>query len=224
MEPLKTIGGGAFSHMTFQVETAFSVAGIPAVLGVTTDAGVRVCTTTTVDNMVGLATNTASAASSNLITCIVNPDLVCRAKMSGGATADTALAVLTDGGSSTTTNVDNLDADPSVYLDGMVWGYSGTNAGQARAISAIDSNTITIVNPWPAAPVAGDEFLVATRFPGVMKTITLSTNLTQVNVGTAETPDDGADFLVLGGLFRTFADDGTTNSFFDLYATSHALS
>lgn len=228
MEALKTLGGGAFVHMTFQVETAFPTAGVIAVMGLTGNAGVNIATTTGSTNAVGLTVNTALANDANLLTVIVNPDLVVRAKLSGGATADTALTigVIDSGGTQTTTSIDvmlTLVPNSPEMDEGIIWGYSGTNAGLIRAVSATDANTVTILNALPNAAVEGDEFLMATRFPMQMAGVVATTLIDQVNAAIAVSTDDDLDFLLLDGEFNTVADEGSVNSFFHLYSVSHAL-
>lgn len=225
MEALKTLGGGAFVHMSFQVEDAFPTAGVIAVMGLTGDAGLTIATTTGSTNCVGVSQNTALANDANLLTVIVNPDLVVRAKLSGGTTADTALTIATGGASSTTTNVDNITGlvPNSPELDeGIIWGYSGLNAGLIRAIATTDANTVTFLNAWTAA-ASGDEFLLATRFPMQMAGVVATALIDQINGAVAVSTDDDLDFVLLDGEFNTVANEGTVNSFFHIYSVSHAL-
>jgi hypothetical protein len=52
----------------------------------------------------------------------------------------------------------------------------------------------------------------------VLTGITLSTLLTQANGLTAEVPATGFPVVLVDAEFNTVADEGTTNSFFHLYA------
>lgn len=227
MEWLKNFSGSAAVHMDFQVEDDFGTAGVPARLGSTTgDAGLILPDDAdTCDDMIGLAVGTAAENTDALLKVIVSPDAVFRVKLTAGATADTALTIGTVGsaGTETTAGIDDMDDLVFTnYEDCAIWGYSGSLVGEVRAIASVtDGDTIVIRNLWPSVPVAGDQFLVAARFPGVLAGITLSSNFTQTDA--TDENASGAEFVVIDGEFRDVGDEGTSNSYLHVVSTSHAL-
>jgi hypothetical protein len=224
MLALKTLSGGAFVHQTFQIEDDFATAGVAAIPGAAADAGVQNPTTTSLINVYGHSVDTATGDTGDLLTLIINPDLVLRAKFSGGATSDTALTIATAGTSASTTvdNITGLVPNSPDIDDGVVWGYNGSNVGVYRAIIAADANTITVRNTWPTTPSSGDEFLTGSRAPGGLLGVQLTSAFDQVD-GTAESPQ-GNTYAVLDGEFRGVDDAGTTNSFLHIVASLHAFS
>lgn len=229
MEPKTTLSAGAFVAMQFQIEDSFGIAGIPAILGAAADGGVQTSATTGPAAGLGIAINAQTAINTAaLVTVVVNPDLVCRAKLSGGSASDTALAAFTATTGSANTNVVTT-ASPSApnspdLDDGTIWPYSGSLVGNSyRAVTAADGTTFTVANVWSSVPVSGDEFLaIACPAPGgLIGFVTLTTELDQVDA-----TDDAAtaNWVVLGGEYNDLGNDGTTNSFIHVVMTDHALS
>ena len=228
MEPLKTLSGGAFVHQTFEVEDAFPDAGVPAMLGAAADAGIQIGTTVSAANALGLSVDTALANNANLVTVIINPDLVIRCKQSGSATEDTALTIGLAGASSTNLVIDNITAaaggafSTAGFADCSFWGYDGVNQGEVRSASTADANTLTALNAFTSAFVDGvDTFLVACRSPGILSGLTLSTLVTQNDSATEAV--GAAEFVVLDGEFNDVSNDGINNSFIHIIATDHAF-
>jgi hypothetical protein len=211
--------------MDFQVESDFPTAGVPALKGATGNAGVIIATADSANQMVGITVGTASENDANLLKVMVNPDAIIRMKLSGGAASDTALSIFTvdTAASNSTVLIDGLDADPAGYEDCIVWGYSGTNIGQQRAVATVDgTDGVTVLNAYSAAHAVGDQVLFAARFPGVLDGITLTTDFTQSDATDENT--DAAEFVVIGGEFRTVENDGTTNSYLHVVSQDHAFS
>jgi len=231
MEPLKTLSAGAFVAMTFQIETSFATAGIHATLGTTGPAvgGLIPGTTTATTGTLGLTINAQTAVNTAaLVTLIVNPDLVLRAKLSGGATSDTSLAAFTENGTASTTLNMVSTASPSApnspdLDDGSIWAYSGSVAqdGLARNVSVAGATTFTILNAWPTAPVDGDEFIaICPPGPGgAVGFVTLTGTFDQID----GVDDAGAGWQVLAGEYNGIGNDGLTNSFLHLMNDNHVL-
>ncbi len=234
MEPLKTLGGGAFVHQTFAIGEDIANSGVPVILGAAAGDGIVNATTTASIGTLGITTDTASGATGQLVTVIVNPDLVLRAKLTQGSTEDTALTIGTVGASPSTTVADNITTlapnSPDV-VEGAVWGRTGVNAGLVRAITTAGANTITVVQAFPNAWGVGDTLLVCARFPGLLGGVQLSTLLTQVDAGEdggqaggiPATNDVGDGYLLLDGEYNDASDDGENNSFLHLVASHHAF-
>lgn len=225
MEFAYTISGGAPHYKKFLVDSA---AGIIQGVPVTSDAetanadGVLAATTTAAVGFIGVsldaATTTAAQVGSTdngaYISLPINPDAVYRAKLCQGATADTALTIITASSAST----DGLSPCVS-SSEHLVWGYTGANAGVVRRTTA--ANTVVIAYPQNVA--IGDEFLQtntavadATQYP------TLVTLLTQVDVSTAV--DENDNFTVVENYLRDKSQDGRNNSYTLLLGASHAFS
>jgi hypothetical protein len=145
----------------------------------------------------------------------VNPDAVYRAKLSGGATEDTALTVITQDAADTT----GLAPGATVQDLVVVWGYKGANVGHHRYTDAADS----VEMAFPNDIAVGDEFLEA--FGGYIGSVTLQPDLTsaftQVNATAAA---GGNDLFVVFDLeLRDESDDGRNNSFYLLVIQDHAF-
>src|SRR3990167_8646780 len=95
------LGGGASLRKRYKIGATIATAGIPLISDGTTFAGIVPCTTTNLDftHGLGLDTGTYSTVQGDaegLVTVSVRPDLIVRALMSGGATAGTALTLLSN--------------------------------------------------------------------------------------------------------------------------------
>ncbi|MGH9876292.1 MAG: hypothetical protein ACRD5H_01525 [Nitrososphaerales archaeon] len=95
-----------------------------------------------------------------VITVSIRPDLEIRALASGGATAGTALPLLTNttasAGGTLVTDVANA---PAADIDGLIWCLSGANVGHARAIASnVASTSITVTVPFPRTIAVNDTF------------------------------------------------------------------
>jgi len=224
MEALKTLSGGAFVHQTFAINGALTTAGIPILIGGAGNGGVIAAGADTAAQTLGITVDTvATAGAGNLVTAIINPDLVIRCKCSGGSTSDTALTVGTAGSGGTVDDIDNITGlTMSGYADCALWGYSGSNVGVWRNVTTMtDGDTVAFAEDFPEAWSSGDEFLVAARSPGILAGISLTTAFDQLDATDENT--GAAEYVVLDGEFRGTDDSGTTNSFLHLVATDHVF-
>jgi len=221
----------------YRIDTGTSViAGVPMVANSLTDDddGIAVCTTTAAIACVGFSLDAASSTSAQVaagggmnsdginagyISVIVNPDAVVRAKLTEGATEDTALTEISqDSANSAGTTVGG--GSPTVTDEFTVWGYTGANAGHVRRATAAS----TVVNAFPYGIAANDTFLEAGINIGARDHFPqLSTLLTQYNANAAADADND-NFIVVDYDLRAKTEDGDVNSYAYMVAAHHAFS
>jgi hypothetical protein len=159
----------------------FAVAGAPAVVAASADAGVVPVTSGTVGITVGLALDTSTyttnqatvlASGDAQVSVVVNPDAVVRFRVSGSSTAGTAIATVTNsvastGGTAVTiTSGDPIPNSTTTKLDGTLICISGNNVGLRRRITTVSATVYTVLVPFPYTIAAGDKFLALAYFPG----------------------------------------------------------
>lgn len=215
----------------YQVSSTI-LAGVPVIQPAANSPGLDTCTTTNCDNMVGCTIDRASDLQGNAqdyataqqsdgsdpaVYCsvIINPDAVWAAKISGGATENTALTEQTVTTASTTGLDVTTGAEWSspTYDEGVVWGYSGANAGIIRKLTSVSTTAGTVTVAFPADIAVGDTFLRAPFFPGGAATVTLTTLLTQIRADVAVATNTSALRLVefrlldqsMRGAYNSFA-------------------
>lgn len=175
--------------------TVFANYGDKGVIGLAPAAnagGVGISTTTSFARAIGVTLDTATytttqgvgtSSAERKCNFIINPDAVYKAKLSGGATENTALALQTvttasSGGTAVTTAA---EWSSPTYDEGVTWGYDGANTGQIRKVTSVSSTAGTVVIPFNVATVVGDNFLRAPFWPGQTTTLQATTNLYQVD-------------------------------------------
>jgi hypothetical protein len=156
----------------------FTVAGAPAVVAATTAAGVLPQAAATVGINLGLSLDTAVYTTTQSpsmiegqITLVINPDAVYRLRMSGGATAGTALPLITNsaasaGGTVVTITTGDIVPNSPTMLDGTLICLSGSNVGLRRRVTTVGATSLTVLVPFPFAIASGDTFTVVPYFPG----------------------------------------------------------
>ena len=224
MEYAYSLNGGAPRLIKYQVAATNTVIGRPYLKAAANGSGIVLGTTTGAVDLVGLnvdaagtyntAQQTGNADPSALTTLIVNSDAVFWARLSGGATDGTALTAATV----TTAATDGLSVTTSAFdpnspdLDeGIVWGYSGGNAKQARKITSTAANVATVTVAFPVDTAVGDTFLYASVSPLSTITAQLTTNCTEIDATAAISGD--ATVLVVEMRLNDRAGNGTTNSY-----------
>lgn len=241
MELAYLLGGGAPVLKKYQIgENWLAVAGLPVEIPTLADtAGVLMAETTTCTDCLGvtvdqphanagktLASSTTRLTAqqsdgtdpSQLVTVIVNPSAVWRARLSGGATSGTALssqantAASTDGLTITTT------ANNSAYDDGVAWGANGANAGILRKITAVTTTSTPII-AFPFDIAVGDDFYFCTFGPGENAGIQLTTNLNELDV-TADIQSTD-NFRCIDFYQKDDSADGSTKSFAEIVIIDH---
>lgn len=200
-------------------------AGIPVLAPGAGGEGLATSTTTSVANAVGVTLDTATYTTTQsttsdieaAATVIISPDAVYKAKMSGGATENTALqtfTVLTASAGGTAPVLDDSVASPEMD-EGVIWGLSGGNVGVKRRIESTSSATPTITVPF--LPIAvGDTFLIAPYWFFGTQTMQLSTLLYQADASIA---------VGTGGAFQCvdMALNGTSDSYIFVVFDDHVL-
>ena len=231
MEVIGLLCGGAPVLKKYQV-AATAIAGVPLLTPAGNGAGLAACTTTSAADMVGVTLDavtytttqgTGASSAERLVTVVINPDAIIRMKMSGGATADTALGLNTvttasSGGTAVTTAAEW--SNPT-FDEGVTWGYDGANVGQFRKITSVSSTAGTVTVPFDYGTVVGDNFLRAPYWPMQTLTVQLGTIFTQADASIAV--GTGAEFRVIDLDLRDLADSGRTNSFVIAIAGDHLL-
>lgn len=179
------LSGGASIYMRFPVRASMLTAGVPAV-SITDAVGLQAASTTVAQDAVGLALDTATYSSTQsalgsgevntegprgtftgldmgrMVTVSVRPDLIIRSLVSNGATAGTALALLTNTSASAggTTISDSTNIPSADMKSGTVWCLTGANVGHARIITTHTASVSFVVTvPFPRAIAVGDTFL-----------------------------------------------------------------
>jgi hypothetical protein len=229
LELAYTLSGGAPVIKSYQAGTTMSTAGVP-VIGSAADAAtdigeVEPCTTAAAVGLVGLSLDTTgtvaatgAATADIMVNVVINPDGVYRAKLSGGTTADTALAAQTTTGASADGSV---ATGCTTYDNSVCWGYTGANIGEYRIT---DDTAGSFAIAMPRAIASGDQFLAATSHPCASGNASsaffdLCTTLDQIVAITEDTDND--NFIVVDAELRASNDSGTTNSFYHIIGNAH---
>ena len=226
-----SVSSGAAVARKYVVGASVANAGIPLIEPTAGAEGLLNGTVSDVTNAVGVAIDTATYTTTQsttsdieaVATVIISPDAVYKAKMSGGATENTALqifTVTTADSAGTSVLVDNDPNSPDMN-EGTCWGYSGANVSVKRRIEATAANDATITVPF--MPIAvGDQFLMVPFWFFGLETVKLTTNLYQVNAAAGSATTD-AEFEVVDMDLRDKGENGTTNSYVYLLFQDHVL-
>ncbi len=200
MEAAGLLSGGTAVVKKYKV-AASHLPGILVLRSAANAAGVSVSTTTSAADTIGLVLNrnqalaqggdvsysTTQGTDEAVYSVLVNPDLILRLLMSGGATENTALTehdITT--ASATGLTLTTTDDHSSPEMDeGIAWFTSGANVGQSRKITSTDTSSATVTVPFLNDTVVGDLFIDAPYFPGASPKVQLSTLLTQADASIA---------------------------------------
>ena len=235
------LSGAAPVMKKYQFGVTLTAAGIPFTIPASTTPGVVIGTTTGATDLVGFSldagldktglaqstfsTTQGSGANSaeRMVTLVINPDAAWRMLMSGGATNGTALATQTvttasAGGTAVTTGT---AWNAPTYVEGIVWGLTGANAGSVRKIPSVSGTAGTVTIPFDYAIAVGDTFARAPYNAMQGTSIQLTTILDQADASIAV--GTGAPYRPIELILRDNSDLGTTNSFVVAVSNSHAL-
>lgn len=177
------ISGAAPLIKKYQVAAGtpdFTVAGCPAIASATTTGGVAPMAAGTLADYVGLSLDTAVYSTSQatvaangpgVVSLCVSPDVAIRNRVSGAATAGTALVTVTNSVASTggtAVTITSGDAAPNspTMLDGTIICLSGANVGVRRKITTVSATVYTVVVPFPYTIAVNDVFVAVPFFPG----------------------------------------------------------
>ena len=234
MEQAFTISGGGLLMRDYQMDAAAINTGVPVQSqgDVANTEGCIAATETVLVNALGVSIDQNRTASSDaqvaagagdlsdgnnasFVKVICNPDAVYRAKISGGATEDTAITIIVQ------TAEDTTGLAPTTVTDeAVIWGYQGANVGHNRQADAANS----VEQAFPFTIAANDEFLQAILMIGApSQTPTLTAAFTQVDATGAVAASD--NFITLDWELGVRSDDpiGTTNSFVMMVIQDHAF-
>ena len=137
-------------------------------------------------NAGSLTYSTTQGDTEGLVRVYINPDIIYRARMSGGATLADLQTVTTTGASAAGTTVTATDTPENDLDDGTCWCLTGANAGLSRKVTTFTANTSWVVTvPFPRTIAIGDTFCVAPYSPFVTIAIQLTTNLVEADATVA---------------------------------------
>lgn len=186
MEVIGLLNGSAPIIKKYQVSASVPRIGLPLLAVAASEAGLDLPATTAINDMVGINLDTATFATAQganspeaLVSVIINPDVILKIFMSGGAASGTAevtrdvTTASTDGLSVTTGD----DWSSPTTDEGLIWGVTGANAGQKRKITSVSSTVATVTVAFAADTVIGDLFSWAPICPMSIQTVTLTTEL-----------------------------------------------
>lgn len=226
------LSGGAPVIKKYQINADVDNIGIPLLVGAADEAGLDLPTTTVAADVVGLNLDTAtysttqgSGASSaeRLVSVIINPDAILKARMSGGAAEGTALTlydVTTASAGGTAITTGDEWSNPTMD-EGVVWGYDGANVGQSRKITSVSSTAGTVTIPFDYATVVGDNFLRAPYWAMQGLTAQLTTNFWEVDASIAVAT--GAGFRPIDMELNDLSNEGNLKSYVFMLPTDHFL-
>lgn len=234
-----TLNGGAPTIKKFQVGADLSTVGIPVLVGGAANDGLVAAGTSAASDCVGITQDTATLISAQqsdnsdtaaLVSVCISPDAVYKARLLGGATANTALTKypITSASSDGLTITTTAAWDSPEFADGTLWGYDGANSGVARKITSTSGSVATLLVPVPFDTVVGDNFLRIPYTPGEDQFVQLSTNLDHLNASVL-VDTDNANFRVIELDLNDISEEGDGNSFaflciFDsLYASGGSI-
>ena len=229
------LSGGAPLSMRFQVNETLATGGIPVLAPGGNNAGVQISTTTSWANVVGVtidaatyvtAQQTDGTSAEREVLVTISPTAVFRALMSGGATEGTALPLFTVDTATTdgldVTTGDDFTGAPS-FDEGVIWGYSGENAGQKRKITSTSTTAATVTVAFDNDHQVGAEFLRAPYWflddtgNNIQTTILLTEANTTITVGT------GGAARIIDMELRDIGGEGRIKSYVLFIFDDHAL-
>ena len=233
MEVSGLLSGGAPVIKKYQVNATVANTGVPLLIGTSEEAGLDLPSTTVAADVVGLNLDTAtytttqgsgSDSAERLVSVIINPDAVYRMRLSGGATAGTALAQFTVTAQDTAgTTITTGTAWNSPDMDeGVAWCYSGANVGQSRKIVDADGTTATLLIPFDNTIEVGDVFLRAPYQKMQGFAVQLTSDFTEANANIVV--DTGAGFKTIDWALNDLSGEGTLKSYIEVLPTDHWLS
>lgn len=207
MKFVSLLSGNAPTILKMQVGETFGFAGVPALIAGSNDAGVKKASTTAAVSTVGITQDTATYLTaqqtnnvdpSAYVSVIINPDAIYRAKISNGATENTAftLGLETLGSTSGLLVTTQVDYSSPSMDEGTIICAAGANQAASRKITSISSTAAVPSVAFTNDTVIGDAFIaVPFSFMG-KQFVQLTTNLYQIN-GSVTINTTNVNFLPL---------------------------
>jgi hypothetical protein len=233
MEFAYTLSGGAPVIKRYMASETLSTAGVPVIGSVEAATGasrasIRPAGASDVVNtgsQVGLLMDTSGTVAATgitdsddlIVSVIINPDAVIRARMNNGTASGTALALTTPTAADTT----GVTVGSTTLDNGAVWGYSGNNVGQYRRTTG--TTGVCAIN-FTNGILTTDTYLACHGFPCSVELTSwecydLTTDLTEVIAQTAVV--DTNNFATVDMEMNDSTDDGINNSYYHLIANNH---
>ena len=228
------LSGGAPIIKKYQVQETMSVAGIPVLIaGTADDEGVSLPTTTACNDMADVSYDTATyvaaqqtdgTSAERQVSLGINPDVILWARLSGDGTTGTALTSL----AVTTATTDGLDVttggayDSPEMGEGLIWGYTGANAGQVRRITSTSGGVATLTVAFDNDHQVGDEFMSAGVQYMSIQTVQLTSDFREVEAAAAVATNE-AEFMVIELIGLDKANNGNTDSAVLMVPRDHVL-
>ncbi len=236
MFPVKRVDGSTTYHV-MDYKISATVIADQAVIAEVADTGggyITDATTTSLVDFVGsvlgassrgpdgnagsLTYSTTQGDTEGLVRVYINPDIIYRARMSGGAAIANLQTVTTTGASAAGTTVTSTDTPEADMDDGTCWNTTvGANVGLSRKITTFTANTSWVVTvPFPRGIVVGDTFCAVPYSPFVTIALQLTTNLVEADATVA---------FGTGATARTveLVLNGAGDSYVHFIARDHAL-
>lgn len=199
------LSGNAPTILKFQAGATFGFAGVPACVAGSSGYGLQKATTIAAVSCLGITLDIATPQTaqqsdgsdpSRLLSVIINPDALYRAKVSGGATENTALAEGTEDTGSTTGLLvsTNIDYSSPSYDEGTMLGSYGANAGVYRKITSLSTADAVPSVAFTNDIAIGDKFIALPWSFMDLQYVQLTTNLFQVN-GAVTIDTDNVNFI-----------------------------
>lgn len=190
MEMCGHLYGGTPILQKVQIGEALPIAGVPLVASVLAAVdGVKRASTTAAAEAIGVSLdaqatrNTAQQTDSSdpavYVTVNVRGDQIVRARLSGAATAGTALTEFTNT-SASTTGLTVTAAFGTGYDDGYIWGATGANVKKLRKATSVNT-TATLIVAFPQDIAVGDIFYAATFGPKEDAGVQLTTGVAEID-------------------------------------------
>lgn len=215
----------------YQVGETMATAGIPVVVAGSGAYGIKKATTTAAANCLGVTldavtTNTTQPTDGSdprrLVSVIVNPDAILRARLSGSSTAGTALSTQTEVTATSTGLIADSDSDNTNYDEGGVFWYTGLNKGPTsfRKIITGDGTNADVGVPWTYDPAVGDKFVVLPFSTMDLQYVQLTSDLSEVDCSVA-VDTDNANFIPVELEGLGVPRDALTNSYVLMAIADH---
>lgn len=222
-----TLTGSAPILKKLKLGASVATAGIPVIADASNDYGECIpATTTSAADTYGVAIDTGTYTTTKsatmvegVVTVIVNPDAVWKARISGGATTGTAAVDLEPSGQNTAgTTIADTEVGSASTAGGTVWGVSGANVGHSRIITTFNSGTSIVTTvPFPNTIETTDVYI---QCPW-------SRNGSNGNLQLTSTFDEANQTIAVGtGVEVAVVEldmNGTTNSYVLFKLTDHVL-
>lgn len=217
-----SLSGAAPLVKKHKIGITIAAIGQPIVNAAAGNAGVVLGTTTSAANAVGASMDAGTYATAQvtggtpeaMVGVIINPDAVYWMRMSGGATAGTALTTYpitsaSAGGTALTTGESWTSPE---FDEGMSWFYTGANVGQSRKITSTSSTAGTVTVPYNVATVVGDLVMRApyTIADVAGNNVQFTSNLLEADASIAV--GTGAEMRIVDHFLGDIGSRGTTHS------------